>query len=126
MSADLIEIVSEAVGIFAVGGVEEQPGRFDRAGGADDCTGRGRLEIVADEERDRSGGAEIVGVNPLRHGAGDESTPAGGEGAGDHRVLRAIFSIGRAGEADAHSASAAGVPAVVGDGVDEKRRGERA
>ena len=58
--------------------------------------------------------------------AGDESATAGGKGAGEEGVVRAIFRIGGAGEANALGALETGAAAEVGAGVDGERRSKRA
>ena len=96
-------------------GIEEEPCRFGSGCGDDNHIGSLNLEmIVSVEVGDSSGAAVFVCENFLHHTFGAQVAIAGGQSLGNHGVLRTVFCVDLAGEADTPTATHARTAAIVG------------
>ena len=125
MAADLVVAVADAVGVRGAAAGEQEPGGLD--GTARRRRRRRRARSASRPSARRAG--RTPSTRPHRidrraRSARHRSTSvgvAGGQGSGDHGVVRAVLGVGRAGEPDALATAHAAGPAVAGLGVDEQR-----
>ena len=125
VAADLVVGVAETVGLPVAAAVQQEPGRLDCPGRDDHILGAHRTTpagaaVVGNEidAGDTSGG---VGEDALGAGREQDAEVARGGGPREHRVLRVVLGLHRAGEAHALAASGARGPTVARRRVDGQR-----
>jgi len=123
VTPDLVVLITKTVRVVRRVRIQQQPRRLNRPC-RHDYYFRARavgfnFPCSLNEIRHAGHVAAVIGLNSLRYCFRYESTVAGCQRAGNHRVMRAIFGIGSAGEADAVFAGDTGVPPAVRQGVDK-------
>ena len=121
-----IVAIAEAVGKKTGFGIQQQAGRFrGRSGNHHEVGGLFAPVAALVEVFDSRGAALLVGHDFPDHAFGAQRAVAGGEGARDHRVVRAALGVDLARKAHAPAAAHAPAPAVVRHRVAQHRKIKR-